>query len=71
MCLLTRNGVLQSLEQLDYIEDWMEPRHGGWELEVVYILANLLHHCEGSEASFCKGRVVQISLASKYTLSPM
>ena len=73
MGLLTRNGVLQSLEQFDYVEDWMELRHGGWELEAVCILADSSCHYEGSEqwASFCKGCVVQISLMSKYTLSPM
>ena len=48
-CLPTRNGVFWSLEQLDYIEDWMEPRHGGWESEVVHILADSSCHCEGSE----------------------
>ena len=49
MGLPTGNGVLWSLEQLDYVEDWMEPRHGGQELEVVCIPANSLCHCEGSE----------------------
>ena len=49
MCLLTRNGVLWSLEKLDYVEDWMELRDGGWELEAVHVLANSLCHCEGSE----------------------
>ena len=49
MGLPTGNGVLQSLEQLDYIEDWMEPRHGGRELEAVCIPANSSCHCEGSK----------------------
>ena len=49
MGLLTRNEVFQSSEQLDYIEDWMEPRHGGWESEAVCIPANSSCHCEGSE----------------------
>ena len=47
MCLLTRDGVLQSSEQLDYIENWMELRHGGWELKAVCVLTNSLYHCEG------------------------
>ena len=52
--LLTGSGVFQSLEQLDYIEDWMELRHGGWELEAVCVLANSLCHCEGSEIAMGK-----------------
>ena len=54
MCLPTRNGVLWSSEQLDYVEDWMELRHGGWESEAVCILANSLCHCEGSEIAMGK-----------------
>ena len=54
MGLLTGNGVFQSLEQLDYIEDWMELRHGGRESEVVCVPANLSCHCEGSEISMGK-----------------
>ena len=49
MGLPIRNGVLQSLEQLDYIEDWVELRHGSQELEVVCVLADSSGHCEGSE----------------------
>ena len=49
MGLPTRNGVLQSLEQLDYIEDWVELRYGSWESEAVCIPADLSGHCEGSE----------------------
>ena len=52
--LLTRNGVFQSSEQLDYIEDWIELRHGGQELEVVCVLANSSCHCEGSEIAMGK-----------------
>ena len=54
MGLPTRNGVLQSSEQLDYVEDWMELRHGGWESEAVCILANSLCHCEGSKIAMGK-----------------
>ena len=53
-CLPTRNGVLQSLEQFDYIEDWMEPRHGGRESEAVCILATSSCHCEGSKIAMGK-----------------
>ena len=52
--LPTGNGVFWSSEQLDYIEDWVEPRHGGGELEAVCILANSLCHCEGSEIAMGK-----------------
>ena len=52
--LLTGNGVLWSSEQLDYIEDWMELRHGGQELEKICIPANLSCHCEGSKIAMGK-----------------
>ena len=52
--LPTRNGVFQSLEQLDYIEDWMEPRHGGQESEAVCVLANSSCHWEGSKIAMGK-----------------
>ena len=48
------NGVFRSSEQLDYIEDWMEPRHGGRESEAVCIPANSSCHCEGSEIAMGK-----------------
>ena len=54
MGLPTTKGVLQSLEQLDYVEDWVELRHGSWELEAVHIPADLLGHCEGSKIAMGK-----------------
>ena len=54
MGLPTGNGVFRSSEQLDYVEDWMELRHGGWELEAVCVLANSLCHCEGSKIAMGK-----------------
>ena len=47
-------SYIWSSEQLNYVEDRMEPRHGGWESEVVCIPAYLLHHCEGSEIAMGK-----------------
>ena len=47
--LPTGNGVFWSSEQLDYIEDRMELRHGDWESEAVHIPANSSCHCEGSK----------------------
>ena len=52
--LPTGNEVFWSLEQLDYIEDWKEPRHGGQELEAVCVPANSSCHCEGSEIAMGK-----------------
>ena len=54
MGLPTRNGVFRSSEQLDYIEDWMEPIHGGRESEAVRILANSSCHREGSKIAMGK-----------------
>ena len=54
MGLPTGNGVFRSSEQLDYIEDWMELRHGGRESEVVCILANSSCHREGSKIAMGK-----------------
>ena len=51
MSLLTWNGVFWSLEKLDHVEDWMKPRHGGWESEAVCIPADLSCHCKGSKVA--------------------
>ena len=48
------NGVLRSSEQLNYIEDRMESRHGGQESEVVCVPADSSCHCEGSKIAMGK-----------------
>ena len=73
MGLPTGNGVLQSSEQLDYIEDWMELRHGGWESEVVCVPANSSCHREGSKilmGKFLRGmRGMDITHIQVYSIS--
>ena len=51
MSLPTWNGVFWSSEKLDHIEDWVKPRHGGQELEVVCILTDSSCHREGSKVA--------------------
>jgi hypothetical protein len=66
------NGVRQSQSKFDDVKDRVQTAHGLGEFQMIGTTANPLDYFERTQMTmryFLDGRVVWMSLASRYTLS--